>query len=145
MTHYCPAISGESGRVASKEARQGEGEREMRKSMYTREQKILTRLLRQFRIEKGLTQDQLAERLGAEHTRISNYEHGVRRLDFVELITYLRALDISPLEFLRRFEEAANANKANNAEDATTDGSESTNHVEHVEADFEDSSEDPRG
>lgn len=75
----------------------------MRKSIGTREQEILQELLKQCRIEAGLTQRELASRLGTGHSRISEYETGERRMDLVQLVDYTAALGLPFLDFVRRF------------------------------------------
>jgi transcriptional regulator with XRE-family HTH domain len=67
----------------------------VQKSINTAQQQILQRLLRQVRVEAGLTQVELAERLNTSHSRISDYERGERRLDLVQLNEYCDALGIS--------------------------------------------------
>jgi transcriptional regulator with XRE-family HTH domain len=48
--------------------------------------------LRRLRARAGLTQGQLAERLGERQAFVSEYERGQRRLDVVELRTIAAAL-----------------------------------------------------
>ncbi len=78
----------------------------MKKSIHTPEQKHLQDLLRQARIEAGLTQVQLAEKLDTLQATISNYETGERRLDFIELCQVLDAIGLPLHEFIRRYEQA---------------------------------------
>lgn len=76
----------------------------MEKSAFTPEQPILDQLLRQCRTEAGLTQAQLAERLGTLQTIVSNIEIGERRIDVLELRRVCHALGISLREFIDRLE-----------------------------------------
>jgi len=62
-------------------------------------------LLRRLRTEAGLTQTELARRLGRPQSYVSKYEAGERRLDFLELREVCGALGTPMDEFLRRFEE----------------------------------------
>lgn len=78
----------------------------MQKSIYSSYQKCLEVLLRQVRLEAGLTQKQLAERLDTPHSRISDYERGVRRLDLVQLRQYCEAIGVSLRDFVNRFEDS---------------------------------------
>jgi transcriptional regulator with XRE-family HTH domain len=55
------------------------------------------------RKKKGITQKQLAIRLGRPQSFVSKYERGERRLDVVEFARVARALGIDPIRFLRRF------------------------------------------
>lgn len=77
----------------------------MEKSIYTREYKVLLRLLREARERAGLTQVELARRLGQTQSFVSKIEVGDRRLDLVQLRTVLAALDVRLGSFVRRFEE----------------------------------------
>jgi predicted transcriptional regulator len=55
------------------------------KSIYSDEYRQLCTLLRQLRLDAGLTQVQVAERLDMPQSFVSKYESGERRLDVVEL------------------------------------------------------------
>ncbi|MEU9685365.1 helix-turn-helix domain-containing protein [Amycolatopsis japonica] len=57
----------------------------MEKSIYSAEYQRLCALLRELRVEAGLTQVQVAERLQEPQSFVSKYEAGERRLDVVEL------------------------------------------------------------
>jgi transcriptional regulator with XRE-family HTH domain len=57
------------------------------------------------RKEAGLTQEQLAERLGWSQTDISKVERGVRRLDLIEFLAFGRAIGFDSREFIRRLEK----------------------------------------
>ncbi|MFJ8818242.1 helix-turn-helix domain-containing protein [Amycolatopsis thermoflava] len=57
----------------------------MEKSIYSAEYRELCRILRELRREAGLTQVQVAERLGVPQSFVSKYETGERRLDVIEL------------------------------------------------------------
>lgn len=61
--------------------------------------------LRAAREAAGLTQDELAGRLGEHQTLVSKVERGVRRLDIVELRAWLMALDVQLTEFVGRFDD----------------------------------------
>jgi transcriptional regulator with XRE-family HTH domain len=76
----------------------------MQKTIYSEEQRILLRLLREARRSAGLTQVQLAERLGEDQSWVSRVESGERRLDVLEFRTYCGALTVPVLEFMERLE-----------------------------------------
>jgi transcriptional regulator with XRE-family HTH domain len=57
----------------------------------------------QARKRAGLTQVELAERLGRPQSFVSKYERGERKLDVIEFCEVSRALRIDPVVFLRRF------------------------------------------
>lgn len=56
------------------------------------------------RTEAGLTQRQLADRLGRPQSFVSKYERGERRLDIVELIEIAKALGIDPAAVVAELE-----------------------------------------
>ena len=78
----------------------------MRKSIHTTQQKRLLALLRDLRLESGLTQADLGSRIQKDQTFISKYESGERRLDILELRALCGAIGISLEEFARRLEKA---------------------------------------
>lgn len=78
----------------------------MRKNIYTQYHKLLIALLREIRVEAGLTQGELGARIGKDQTFVSKYESGVRRLDVLELREVCQALDLTLGEFVRRLEKA---------------------------------------
>jgi transcriptional regulator with XRE-family HTH domain len=79
----------------------------VRKSIYTFPQQQLIQLLREVRQEAGLTQMQLAERLGVLQSEVSNWERGEKRLDLIELCQIVDAIGISLHAFVARFESRA--------------------------------------
>ena len=52
------------------------------------------------RHEQGLTQSDVAVRLGKHQSYVSKYESGERRLDVIEFIEVCRALMISPSQII---------------------------------------------
>ncbi|MEQ6436273.1 helix-turn-helix transcriptional regulator [Comamonas sp. w2-DMI] len=77
----------------------------MQKSLYSRDNDELLRLLVKIRNDRGITQVELAERLGEVQPWISRVERGVRRLDLVELMQWCDALGIPLPEFVARYYE----------------------------------------
>jgi transcriptional regulator with XRE-family HTH domain len=77
----------------------------VRKNIYTEQHKVLTTLLRDLRVEAGLTQIELATRVGRDQTFVSKYESGERRLDILELREICQALGISLEKFVRQLEK----------------------------------------
>jgi transcriptional regulator with XRE-family HTH domain len=57
----------------------------------------MTKLLQQLRMDRGLTQRQLAERLGKPQAFVSTVESGARRIDVVEFCVLARALGADPM------------------------------------------------
>lgn len=76
----------------------------MDKSLYTREYQLLLERLRTVREEAGMTQVELAERLGATQSFVSKCERGERRLDAIELRTWCRAIGLSFPQFVLEFD-----------------------------------------
>ena len=60
-------------------------------------------LLRQMRVDAGLTQRQLGEKIGRAHGYVSKTELGERRLDMVEFIEYCDGCAVDPAKFIQRF------------------------------------------
>jgi transcriptional regulator with XRE-family HTH domain len=76
----------------------------MRKSIASPEHQALCELLKQVRRGAGLSQVDLAERLGEPQSFVSRYETGQQRLDVLELRQVCLALGISLTEFAERLE-----------------------------------------
>jgi transcriptional regulator with XRE-family HTH domain len=77
-----------------------------RLSANRRQQKALLSLLRRLRTDAGLTQVEMAERLGKPQPFVSYYESGARRLDLLELRQICGVLGISLVDLVRQFEKA---------------------------------------
>lgn len=60
----------------------------------------LTQTLVRTRKQAGLTQQQVADRLGKPQSWVAKVEGGERRLDVIEFIHLARAMDADPLEVL---------------------------------------------
>jgi transcriptional regulator with XRE-family HTH domain len=78
----------------------------VRKNIYTDQHKRLIVLLRETRVEAGLTQSELAARIGKDQTFVSKYESGERRLDVLELREICQAIGVSLEGFVRKLEKA---------------------------------------
>jgi len=68
------------------------------------EKKRLLSLLRQMRLDAGMRQADLAQKLGEPQSFVSKYESGERRLDVLELRQICKILGVSLAEFVRRLE-----------------------------------------
>lgn len=73
----------------------------MLKSLHTKQNQIFLLMLRSSRQAQRLRQADLALRLGRGQSTVSKIERGVRRLDVIELRTWLAALNIDFLDFMR--------------------------------------------
>lgn len=80
--------------------------------LHDRDYGILVQLLRDVRLERGLTQVELAERLGVDQSLVSKVERRERRVDAAELRRVCEALGIPLTEFVERFERAVSAQAA---------------------------------
>lgn len=76
----------------------------MQKTIYSRENRLILKLLRELRAARGLTQAELAKRAKMLQSDVSKVETGVRRVDFVELRHWLIALDLDMATFAAEFE-----------------------------------------
>lgn len=66
----------------------------------------MTDLLRDVRLEAGLTQVELAARIDNDQAYVSRYESGQRRLDVLEVREICQAIGITLDEFVKRLEKA---------------------------------------
>jgi len=81
----------------------------MEKSIYTKEYSLFLEQLRKAREEKGLTQTDVAERLGQTQSFVSKVERGERRLDIVELRAFCSAIGVTFSSFITRIEKVLSA------------------------------------
>lgn len=78
----------------------------MPSSLHSTHYQIFRSLLVAAREKSGLTQVQIAERLGKPQSFISKYERGERRLDFTEFIELTEVLEIDVTEFVINYQSA---------------------------------------
>jgi len=72
----------------------------------------LQTLLRTIRKEAGLSQQELATRLGKPQSFVSKYESGERRLDLIEVFHICQVLGISLAYFSQRLEQLLSASSS---------------------------------
>jgi transcriptional regulator with XRE-family HTH domain len=72
-------------------------------SAFSKEYEQLREMLIRARKESGLTQFQVAQRLGKPQSFVSKYERGERRLDVIEFVEVVRALNREAGDFLAEF------------------------------------------
>jgi transcriptional regulator with XRE-family HTH domain len=72
------------------------------KTVFSKVNDDLVKLMREIRHKAGLTQAQAAKKLGCRQTFISKIECGERRVDVVEFVVMMRAYDSDPSRLLRR-------------------------------------------
>jgi transcriptional regulator with XRE-family HTH domain len=73
----------------------------MPKSLFTREYRLFLRHLRAARKKAGLTQAELAQKLGQTQSFVSKCERGERRIDVVELYYFCKGLGLGVADFVR--------------------------------------------
>jgi transcriptional regulator with XRE-family HTH domain len=73
----------------------------LKKSIHSDELLLVCKLLKRERREAGLSQQEVAGRLGKPQSFIAKYERGERRLDVVEFCTITRVLGLDPVRALR--------------------------------------------
>ena len=78
----------------------------MEKSIHSAQYAVFLETFRQARRRAGLTQVQLAERVGETQSWVSKCERGERRIDAVELRIFCEAFGIRLRQFVTKFETA---------------------------------------
>ena len=76
----------------------------MDKTIFSGDYETFLRRLRDARRASGLTQEQLAERLGQTQSFVSKCERGERRLDLVEVRAFCIAMGVSFPAFVTEFD-----------------------------------------
>ena len=72
------------------------------KTIYRAKYKVLVRWLAQHRLASGMTQEDLAHRLGKPQSYVSKLETGERRIDIIEFLDITKAIDADPIPLLRQ-------------------------------------------
>lgn len=67
----------------------------------------LMKILREARLEAGLTQAQLAEQMDRPQSFVAKIEVGERQLGVVEFVPYAEALGVGPGDLIERVRSAA--------------------------------------
>lgn len=78
----------------------------MKKRIYLAQRGRLVSLLREMRLEAGLTQVDLADRIEKDQAYVSRYESGQRRLDVLEVREICQVIGVTLAEFAKRLEGA---------------------------------------
>lgn len=74
----------------------------MKKSIYTEKQQLLCDLLMKGRKKAGITQTQLAKKLGKPQSFVAKYEGGERRLDVIEFLEVAEIIDADAFAILKK-------------------------------------------
>ena len=77
-----------------------------RKSIYSLGYEKVLDLLRETRLDAGLTQSQLCERLGRPRNYVSKCESGERRVDVLEWAEFMAGCGADPVTFLVRLAQS---------------------------------------
>ncbi|MBQ6736605.1 MAG: helix-turn-helix domain-containing protein [Alphaproteobacteria bacterium] len=77
----------------------------VRKTIFDPKYRAMINSLKTLRVQHGLTQRDLAKRLGVAHCFVGRAETCERRLDIMDLVRILRAMDFTDHEILRFFEK----------------------------------------
>ena len=72
------------------------------KSLYSKTYSHFLELLRRARVNAGLTQVDLAQRLGRPQSFVSKCESGERRVDVAEYLAFCKAIPIDPVSIIRQ-------------------------------------------
>lgn len=83
-------------------------------ALHSEEYQRFAQALAEARRRSGLSQYELADRLGADQSYVSKYEHGRRRLDVIEFMRIMAALGGDYREVLSAFVSPAAASKVAN-------------------------------
>lgn len=78
----------------------------MKKRVYLAQRTHLTNLLREMRLEAGITPTDLAARIEKDQSYVSRYESGQRRLDVLEVREICQAIGITLEQFAKKLEKA---------------------------------------
>ena len=81
----------------------------MAQSTHNPDYQLLLTVLKAARKRAGVSQVDLAERLGNTQTFVSKCERGERRIDAVELVEFAEALGVKPLGLLGEYLERRSA------------------------------------
>lgn len=76
----------------------------MTDSMFSKDYEYLRELLVAARTSQGLTQVDVAKRLGKPQSFVSKYERGERRLDVIEFLQVAGVLEIDPADVIAQLE-----------------------------------------
>lgn len=74
----------------------------MKKTIYSDKSKELQGLLIKARNDAGLTQQQLAKKLGKHQSFVAKYEGGERRLDMVEFMEICKVIGVDATKLMKK-------------------------------------------
>ncbi|MBJ7900933.1 MAG: helix-turn-helix domain-containing protein [Cyanobacteria bacterium RI_101] len=74
----------------------------MQKSLYSKQYRTFLKLLKEARLDAGLTQSDVARRIRRPQSFVSKCESGERRIDVIEFLEYCRIYEVAPDSILER-------------------------------------------
>lgn len=74
----------------------------MQKSLYSKQYRNFLKLLKEARLDAGLTQSGVARRIRRPQSFVSKCESGERRIDVIEFLEYCRIYEVTPDSILTR-------------------------------------------
>ena len=74
------------------------------KSIYDSRYGLLMKILKEYRLNSNMTQQELAVLLDTDQTYVSKYESGLRRLDVIETRSICNTLGINFIDFANELE-----------------------------------------
>ncbi len=80
----------------------------MEKSIHSARYAVFLKVLKKARHKAGLTQTQLARKIGETQTFVSKCERGERRIDVIELRAFCRAFGVGLKQFVAALERTLN-------------------------------------
>jgi transcriptional regulator with XRE-family HTH domain len=84
------------------------------KSISSHDYRIFLQELRAARLNSGLTQIDLANKLGETQSFVSKCERGERRLDIMEVRAFCQAMGLSFFDFVQNLEQKLGSKRINN-------------------------------
>jgi transcriptional regulator with XRE-family HTH domain len=73
-------------------------------SIYQSDYQIMCRMLREYRKQAGLSQEEVGASLGMTHSQVGKVERGERRVDLLELQAFCKTVGVSLVDFVVEME-----------------------------------------
>lgn len=88
----------------------------MKPSDLSNKYELLQRLLIQAREDAGMSQQEVADRLGRHQTFVSKCERGERRIDLIEFLATADAIGFDPHTFIKKLDASKNVKRKSGRE-----------------------------